>query len=121
MTDLKSMRKPKLSSSKRRWPKANSGNPFGCPLGNRNRANPSPEDSLDRAAGEIFGFCLQIAKVTKNRALLRRLHRMTETLPSMSFRKIVAMRNNRVGVVCAREPNLGDKSPRTPGCKEIKQ
>jgi len=102
MTKLKTMRKP--NSSSRRWPKANSGNPFGCPLGNRNQANPSPEDSTDRAAGEIFRFCLQIAKATKNRALLRRLDRMTEALPSMSFRKIAAMGDDPLALFAPENP-----------------
>ena len=63
---------------------------------------------------------MQIAKAFNNRALLRRLDRIREMGPSMSLRRIAAMGDNRVGVVGARESNLGGKAPRTMAFKEIK-
>ena len=118
MTKLKSLRKPKLNSSNRRRPKSTSGNPFAPPKGSRNRAKFSPEE---RAAEEIFRVCLQIAKITNNRALLRRMDRIREKGPSISLRRIAAMGEKPVGVVGARESNLGGKAPRTISFKEIQR
>ena len=112
-----------MSSSTKngRWAKGTSGSPFGRPVGSRHKADLSPEDILNRASEEVFRGCLQIAKATKNRALLRRLERMTEMMLSMSLRRIAGMGDDQLGVLCALGSKLGRKAPGTMSFKEIKQ